>query len=235
LKILIASSIDPDAITALEQEHDVIRAFNADTEHLRTAAADREVIVFRSGVQLSEHVLDGAPNLQLLVRAGSDLDNVDLGVNPRDPAHQAQGRRRRPAHRIDRPHLRARPNEGGHCAGRVRRMSPQPAAATHRPSPPTALFPTDQRRSPPQVPHTTVAEQRTQHNEQQHASGDSDTHPKDGNTRLLCDVLWILGHPSYQGGPLSRRWCPKGPGRRLWTRPARFGLINSRQMGWIRS
>ncbi len=78
MKILIASSLDPDAITALEQEHDVTRAFNAGTEHLRAAAADREVIVFRSGVQLSEHVLDGAPNLQLLLRAGSGLDNVDI-------------------------------------------------------------------------------------------------------------------------------------------------------------
>ena len=78
MKILIASFLDPDAITALEQEHDVIRAFNADTEHLRATAADREVIVFRSGVQLSEHVLDGAPNLQLLLRAGSGLDNVDV-------------------------------------------------------------------------------------------------------------------------------------------------------------
>ncbi len=83
MKILIASSIDPDAITALEQEHDVIRAFNADTEHLRAAAADREVVVFRSGVQLSEHVLDGAPNLQLLLRAGSGLDNVDIAAATR--------------------------------------------------------------------------------------------------------------------------------------------------------
>jgi phosphoglycerate dehydrogenase-like enzyme len=78
LKILIASSIDPDAITALEQQHDVVQAFNAGTERLRAAAADREVIVFRSGVQLSEYVLDGAPNLQLLLRAGSGLDNVDV-------------------------------------------------------------------------------------------------------------------------------------------------------------
>ncbi|MGH4008600.1 MAG: NAD(P)-dependent oxidoreductase [Pseudonocardiaceae bacterium] len=83
MKILIASSIDPDAVTALEQEHDVIRAFNADTEHLRTAATDREVIVFRSGVQLSERVLDGAPNLRLLLRAGSGLDNVDLAAATR--------------------------------------------------------------------------------------------------------------------------------------------------------
>ena len=83
MKILIASSIDPGAITALEQEHDVIRVFNAGPEQLRAAAADRRVIVFRSGVQLSEYVLDGAPDLQLLLRAGSGLDNVDVAAATR--------------------------------------------------------------------------------------------------------------------------------------------------------
>jgi phosphoglycerate dehydrogenase-like enzyme len=78
LKILIASSIDPGAIDALEREHDVTRAFNANEERMRSVIADREVLVIRSGVQVSESVLVEAPNLQLLVRAGSGLDNVDL-------------------------------------------------------------------------------------------------------------------------------------------------------------
>ncbi len=78
MKILIASSIDPGAIVALEQEHDVIRAFNADDAHLRAAIADREIVVFRSGVQISDDVLGAAPNLGLLLRAGSGLDNVDV-------------------------------------------------------------------------------------------------------------------------------------------------------------
>lgn len=83
MKILLASSIDIDAITALEAEHDVTRALNADTEHLCAAAMDREVIVFRSGVQISERVLAAAPNLRLLLRAGSGLDNVDLAAATR--------------------------------------------------------------------------------------------------------------------------------------------------------
>lgn len=78
MKILLASSIDPAAIDVLEREHDVVRAFNAPEEQLATLIADREAVVFRSGVKISATVLDSAPNLNLLVRAGSGLDNIDI-------------------------------------------------------------------------------------------------------------------------------------------------------------
>ena len=78
MKILLASSIDPAAIEVLEKEHDVIRAFNAPEEQLTSLIADREAVVFRSGVKISAAVLDSAPNLGLLVRAGSGLDNIDI-------------------------------------------------------------------------------------------------------------------------------------------------------------
>jgi D-3-phosphoglycerate dehydrogenase len=78
MKILLASSIDPAAIDVLERQHDVVRAFNAPEEQLTALVADREVVVFRSGVKISATVLDSAPNLGLLVRAGSGLDNIDI-------------------------------------------------------------------------------------------------------------------------------------------------------------
>jgi D-3-phosphoglycerate dehydrogenase len=78
VKILLASSIDPAAIDVLEREHDVVRAFNAPEEQLTGLIADREAVVFRSGVKISAAVLDAAPNLGLLVRAGSGLDNIDI-------------------------------------------------------------------------------------------------------------------------------------------------------------
>jgi D-3-phosphoglycerate dehydrogenase / 2-oxoglutarate reductase len=84
VKILLASSIDPAAIEALERDHDVVRAFNAPEDDLTRLVEDREAIVFRSGVTISAAVLDAGPNLALLLRAGSGLDNVDV-------AH-AQGR-----------------------------------------------------------------------------------------------------------------------------------------------
>jgi D-3-phosphoglycerate dehydrogenase len=78
MKILLASHIDPDAVAQLREDHDVALAVGAPEDQLADAVVDREVIVFRSGVTLSTKVLAQAPDLKLLVRAGSGLDNLDL-------------------------------------------------------------------------------------------------------------------------------------------------------------
>jgi D-3-phosphoglycerate dehydrogenase len=78
VKILLASSIDPGAVQGLEAEHDVVRAFGVPEDTLVDLVQDREAVVFRSGVTISARVLDAAPNLGLLVRAGSGLDNIDV-------------------------------------------------------------------------------------------------------------------------------------------------------------
>jgi D-3-phosphoglycerate dehydrogenase / 2-oxoglutarate reductase len=78
VKILLASPIDPAAVVALERDFDLRSAFKAEPAALREAVADREVVVVRSGVQLSADVLSAAPNLRLVLRAGSGLDNIDL-------------------------------------------------------------------------------------------------------------------------------------------------------------
>jgi phosphoglycerate dehydrogenase-like enzyme len=83
VKILLASSIDPAAIEALERDHDLVRAINAPEDELVELVRDREAIVFRSGVVISGKVLEQAPNLSLLVRAGSGLDNIDLATAAR--------------------------------------------------------------------------------------------------------------------------------------------------------
>ncbi len=78
MKILIASSIDPETIEKLRKQHDVVCAFNASEEKLRSLITDRGVLIFRSGVNISSKVMACAPNLKLLIRAGSGLDNLDL-------------------------------------------------------------------------------------------------------------------------------------------------------------
>jgi D-3-phosphoglycerate dehydrogenase len=78
MKILIASSIDPDAIKTLEANHDVICAFGASREKLLEVIPDREVLIFRSGVQITGEVMSHAPDLKLLIRAGSGVDNIDM-------------------------------------------------------------------------------------------------------------------------------------------------------------
>ena len=56
MNILIASSIDQRAIDSLRQNHDVICAFNAGEDELAAKIPDREVLIFRSGVQISARV-----------------------------------------------------------------------------------------------------------------------------------------------------------------------------------
>jgi phosphoglycerate dehydrogenase-like enzyme len=78
VRILIASRIDPGAEATLRAGHDVTCAYGAPGPELRAALADREVLVFRSGVNVDAAALDAAPKLRLIVRAGSGLDNIDL-------------------------------------------------------------------------------------------------------------------------------------------------------------
>lgn len=78
MNILIASSIYPKAIEKLRDQHDVICAFNADEETLESLIKDREVLIFRSGVQITAEVMEQGPDLRLILRAGSGVDNIDL-------------------------------------------------------------------------------------------------------------------------------------------------------------
>ena len=78
MKILIASSIDSDAIKHFEQNHDVICAFGASEEVLKEKIVDREVLIFRSGVNITADVMAAAPDLKLIMRGGSGIDNIDL-------------------------------------------------------------------------------------------------------------------------------------------------------------
>ncbi|MEJ2195531.1 MAG: NAD(P)-dependent oxidoreductase [Ignavibacteriaceae bacterium] len=77
MNILIASSISKHAIEILNENHDVICAFNAPEDKLISLIKDRDVLIFRSGVQISAKVMNAAPNLRFLIRAGSGLDNLD--------------------------------------------------------------------------------------------------------------------------------------------------------------
>jgi phosphoglycerate dehydrogenase-like enzyme len=79
MRILVASQISPAALATLQARHDVKLAVGAAEDQLAAAAADREAIVFRSGVSMGAGVL-AARDLRLLVRAGSGLDNLDVAT-----------------------------------------------------------------------------------------------------------------------------------------------------------
>ena len=84
MKILIASKIYPAAIDKLRENHEVVCAFSADKETLKEAIKDCDILIFRSGVDISAEVMAAAPSLKLLLRGGSGVDNLDMDyVNQR--------------------------------------------------------------------------------------------------------------------------------------------------------
>ena len=78
MKILLASPIDPSAVESLQRGHVCQQLAKPEPWELRDAVAGSEAVVLRSGVLLSADVLSAAPDLRLVVRAGSGLDNIDV-------------------------------------------------------------------------------------------------------------------------------------------------------------
>jgi D-3-phosphoglycerate dehydrogenase / 2-oxoglutarate reductase len=77
MKILVASHLEQSAVRQLQQRHDVVCSFDQPTRDLSSLIPDREAVVFRSGVEITRALMDCAPDLRLLVRAGCGLDNLD--------------------------------------------------------------------------------------------------------------------------------------------------------------
>ena len=77
-KILILSRIDDAAIAQLDANFDVVCAFDATQDTLAERVRECEILIFRSGIQITAEILQSAPNLALAVRAGSGTDNIDL-------------------------------------------------------------------------------------------------------------------------------------------------------------
>jgi phosphoglycerate dehydrogenase-like enzyme len=78
VNILCLSPIDASALERLQRDHEVTVALNGEQKNLHALVPEREVVIFRSGVSLSGEFIGDSPQLKLLIRAGSGLDNVDI-------------------------------------------------------------------------------------------------------------------------------------------------------------
>jgi phosphoglycerate dehydrogenase-like enzyme len=78
MNILIASPIDPDTLEELRKHHTVVCAFDEVPDVLKARIQGCEILIFRSGVKITREVLQSASDLQLIIRAGSGVDNIDI-------------------------------------------------------------------------------------------------------------------------------------------------------------
>ena len=78
MKILIANPIDPATVDKLNEHHDVICPIGVTTDELKRSISDCEVLIFRSGIDITAELMAAASDLKLIIRAGSGIDNIDL-------------------------------------------------------------------------------------------------------------------------------------------------------------
>jgi len=79
-KILICDALHPDALEELQSlsDLDVTLKTGMDESELIKTIPDYNAAVVRSATKVTRNVMDAASNLELIIRAGIGLDNIDL-------------------------------------------------------------------------------------------------------------------------------------------------------------
>ena len=79
-KILVCDALDADALAELEavQDFDVTLKTGMDESALMETVPGFHAAVVRSATKITKNVIDAADTLEVIVRAGIGLDNVDV-------------------------------------------------------------------------------------------------------------------------------------------------------------
>ena len=78
IKVLANDGLDTAACKILQEAGFDINTAKISQEDLLTRLNDYDVIVVRSATKITNELIEASPNLKLIVRAGSGLDNIDL-------------------------------------------------------------------------------------------------------------------------------------------------------------
>jgi D-3-phosphoglycerate dehydrogenase len=81
-KILVADPLNPEAFEALKSAPDfeVTLKTGMDEEELIKTIPDFQAVVVRSATKVTKKAIDAASNLEIIVRAGIGLDNIDVAA-----------------------------------------------------------------------------------------------------------------------------------------------------------
>ena len=77
-RILIADTLAQEGIDMLSREHDVEVRTGLPEDELVAAVADVRALVVRSQTQVTARVIEAAPRLEVIGRAGVGVDNIDV-------------------------------------------------------------------------------------------------------------------------------------------------------------
>src|SRR5690625_2782087 len=76
--VLIADKLAPSTVEALGEEVEVRWVDGPNRDELLAAVGDADALLVRSATTVDQEVLEAAPNLKIVGRAGVGLDNVDI-------------------------------------------------------------------------------------------------------------------------------------------------------------
>jgi D-3-phosphoglycerate dehydrogenase len=79
-KLLITDGLSNDGLQALEQSGIFEISFHKSVEKdaLKTMLATAEALIIRSATKMTKELIDAAPKLKVIMRAGAGVDNVDV-------------------------------------------------------------------------------------------------------------------------------------------------------------
>ena len=78
--VLITEELAPAAIDVLAQDFEVRHVDGTDRAALLAALAEAEAVIVRSATQVDAAVIDAAPRLKVIARAGVGLDNIEVSA-----------------------------------------------------------------------------------------------------------------------------------------------------------
>lgn len=76
--VLLAEPLSEAGVAALGSDFEIRRCDGTDRQALLTAVRDADALVVRSGTKVDREVLDAAPRLRIVARAGVGLDAIDV-------------------------------------------------------------------------------------------------------------------------------------------------------------
>lgn len=82
MKIVVADKIAPAGVDYLKNQEgfEVIEAYGSPPERIRELAADADAFIVRSETRIDSSVIEAAPRLQVVGRAGVGVDNIDVNA-----------------------------------------------------------------------------------------------------------------------------------------------------------
>lgn len=84
-ELMVADAISPKGMDALlkDERWDVVDGSSWDRDTMLTKLSQTELMIVRSSTKVDNELMDAAPKLRILVRAGTGVDNIDVAY-----AHQ---------------------------------------------------------------------------------------------------------------------------------------------------